>query len=115
MSRHAVLIFSADSLAAALLGAAVELAGHEPNFPLPEESARAALLRIRPRIVLVDCDHEEGCSENFVGPAIMTGAKVVLFRSRRTARDMSEFADRLRLVVLDMPAAIDQLAAQLNI
>jgi hypothetical protein len=115
VSRHAVLIFSSDSLAAALLGAAVELAGHEPSFPAPDESARAALMRIRPRIVLVDCDHEESCSETFVGPAIMTGARVVLFRSRRTARDMGEFAARMQLAVLELPAGLEELKAHLQL
>src|SRR3954471_24023298 len=59
VSRQAVLIISSDPLAAALLGAAVELAGHQPHFVRTEERARAALLRARPRLVLVDCDHDE--------------------------------------------------------
>jgi hypothetical protein len=109
VSRTAVLIFSADPLASALLGASVELAGYAPHFPRQNEAARAALLRVRPRLALVDCDHEEACSEEWVGPALMTGANVFLFRSRRTARDMSKFADRLSLHVIDMPADHEDL------
>jgi hypothetical protein len=115
VSRHTVLIFSLDSLAAALMGAAVELAGHEPHFPEPEESARLALMRVRPQVVLVDCDHEESCSENFVGPALMIGAKVVLFRSRRTARDMRQFAERMKLAMLEMPAGLEELRSHLAV
>ena len=103
MSRHAVLVLSSDPLAAALLGAAVDLAGHAPRFPLSDESARAALRRIRPRLVLVDCDHEDGCSEAFIGPAIMTGSRVLLFRARRSRRDATELAGRLGLEIVDMP------------
>ena len=111
MSRQAVLIISADPVAAALLGAAVELAEHMPHFVGTGERTRAALLRVRPRLILVDCDHEEACTDEFVGPAIMTGARVVLFRSRRSKADRSEFSDRLGLRVVDMPKEHDSLTA----
>lgn len=115
MSRHAALIFSSDPLAAALLGAAVELAGHAPHYPLPNgEAARAALLRTRPRLVLIDCDHEESCSDAFVGPALMTGARILLFRSRHTVRDVSDLARRLDLEVLEMPADSEALTRRLR-
>jgi hypothetical protein len=104
VSRHAVLIFAADPLAAALLGAAAELVGHEPHFPRQGEVPRAALLRVRPRLALIDCEHQDACSESFVGPALMTEARVLLFRSARTHRDASDFATRLGLTVLSLPA-----------
>jgi len=103
VNRHAVLVLSSDPLAAALMGAAIELAGHAPRFPLSEEIARTALLRVRPKLVLIDCDHEDGCSDAFIGPALMTGSRVLLFRSRRTHRDVTEIAGRLGLQVMDMP------------
>jgi hypothetical protein len=109
VSRHAVLIFSADPVAAALLGAVVELAGHAPYFPQHEETARAVLMRVRPRLVLIDCDHEESCSDGFVGPALMTGAGVILCRSRRTQRDSREFAARMGLSTVVLPGDHDQL------
>lgn len=114
MSRAAVLVLSFDPLSAALLGAAIELAGHAPHFPLPEEQARTALLRVRPRLVVVDCDHEDACSEGFVGPALMTGSRVLLFRSRRTRRDMSELSERLGLRVVEMPMEHEPLGRLLD-
>ena len=104
VSRHAVLIFSADPLAAALLAAAVEFAGHAPHFVQQDELARAGLRRVRPRLVVIDCDHEEACSEEFVGPA-----RILLFRSRRTKRDIGDFATRLGLRVIEMPPEHDEL------
>ncbi|MEP6732564.1 MAG: hypothetical protein ABJE10_18105 [bacterium] len=114
MSHHPVLIFSSDTLAAALLGAAVELAGHLPHFVRQGEAARGALLRVRPKLALIDCDHEESCSDEFVGPALMTGARVLLFRSRRTTRDMTDFATRLSLPLVDMPLEHASLSQQLR-
>ena len=113
MNRHAVLVLSSDALAAALLGASVELAGHAPRFPLFEEAARTALLRVRPRLVLIDCDHEDGCSDAFIGPALMTGSRVLLFRSRRTRRDVTELAGRLGVQVMDMPMEHESLTGAL--
>ena len=114
MSRHAVLIFSSDPLAAALLGAAVELTGNMPHFGRQGELSRGALLRVRPRLVLIDCDHEEGCSDEFVGPALMTGSRVLLFRSHRTERDMTDFANRLSLRVVEMPMEHEPLSRLLT-
>jgi hypothetical protein len=109
VSAHGVLILSSDPLAAALLGAAVELAGHAPSFPGEGEPPRAALRRLRPRLVLVDCDHEDGCSDTFIGPAIMTGAKVLLFRSRRSTRDIADLAARMQVRLVELPMEGDRL------
>jgi hypothetical protein len=114
VSRHDVLLFSADPLASALLGAAVELAGHAPCFPQAGETARAALRRLRPRAVLIDCDHEEACSDAFIGPALMTGARVQLFRSRRTQRTASDVARRLGVSIVDLPIEPEALTTLLR-
>lgn len=103
MSLPAVLVFSSDPLAAALLAAAIELAGCAPHFAFDQESARAAVKRVRPRLVLIDCDHEETCSEEFIGPAIMMDAKVLLFRSHATQRDVRDLVDRMTLQVIGLP------------
>jgi len=113
VSRHDILILSPDPLAAALLGAAVELAGHAPHFSRHAERPRAALRRVRPRIALIDCDDDEACSDSFIGPALMTGATVHLFRSRHTRRDGTEVAERLGLKVMVLPLDHDALVTLL--
>jgi DNA-binding NtrC family response regulator len=113
VSRHDVLLVSADPLASALLGAAVELAGHVPHFPRGGETAWAALRRLRPHAVLVDCDHE-ACSESFIGPALMTGARVQLYRSRHTRRDASDVARRLGLSIAELPVEPEALTTFLR-
>jgi hypothetical protein len=114
MSHHAVLILSSDPLPAALLGAAVELAGHTPHFARAGESPRAALLRLRPNVVFVDCDHVEACADSFLGPAIMTGARVILIRSPRSARDLDTLSGHGQLTVLGLPFAEGELARLLE-
>lgn len=114
MSGSAVLVLSSDPMAAALLGAAIELAGYEPQFPQADEAARNALLRVRPGLVVIDCDHEDACTDAFVGPALMTGSRVLLFRSRRTRRDASEFALRLGVMVVELPVEHEALSQLLR-
>jgi len=114
VSGSAVLVLSSDPLAAALLGAMVELQGHTPAFLQADESPRTALLRVRPQMVVVDCDDENGCSESFIGPAMMTGSRVVLFRSQRTRRDVSEMADRFGLRTVGMPHEQESLTSLLH-
>ncbi|MES2176600.1 MAG: hypothetical protein V4550_01950 [Gemmatimonadota bacterium] len=109
MSRHAVLVLSVDPLAAALIAASVELSELAPHFAQQGESARAALRRVRPRLVVIDCAHEEGCSDEFVGPALMMGARTVLIRSHREPRAIDDFAERLGLRVFDMPQDHEEL------
>ena len=111
MSRHSILVLSSDPLAAALLGAAIELAGYAPRFTQSQEGPRDALLRVRPRLVVIDCDHEDACSDAFIGPALMTGSRVILFRSRRTRRDVTQLSTRLDLRVVEMPIEHDSLSA----
>ena len=114
MSRHDVLILSPDVLAAALLGAAVEFAGHQPHFQGAQERARDALLRVRPRLVVVDCSHDHACAESFVGPALMTGAQLVLFDSSRHGERGVTAARRLGLDVVHLPDDHDVLVRRLQ-
>lgn len=114
VSRHAILVFSSDALAAALLAAAAELAGHAPCFARADETARNAVRRVRPRLVLIDVDHEETCSDEFIGPALMMQARVLMVRSKRSHRDASDLVDRLELRVLELPADYGSLTRQLN-
>ncbi len=108
------MIFSEDPLAAALIGAAVELAGFEVAYPMHRESPREALLRKRPPLVLVECDHDDAGRPSFFGPALMTGARVILFSSRRSGCDPSPIAARFGLSVIRLPATLESIAGVLE-
>jgi hypothetical protein len=114
VTRSAVLILSEDPLGAALIGAAVELAGLEPAFPSDREPPRDALLRVRPRLALVDCDHEAACAPSFVGPALMTGARVLLLGSRRGRRNAGSLAGSYGLRAVTLPADLGVVAELLR-
>jgi len=111
MPQPTVLVLSTDPLASALLAAAIELAGGRPLFPGEAEPPRDALLRLRPAHVLVDCDDEDACGEAFLGPALMTGARVTIFGSPRARRDVRDLAERIGVQLLELPADAAELPA----
>jgi hypothetical protein len=114
VKRSVVLIFSEDPLAAALIGAAVELAGLAPTFPMAREVPRDALRRLKPGLVLVDPDHGDACAPDFLGPALMTGARVLLVGSGRTRRDTAAVAAQFGLRSLSMPLDVQSIAGLLR-
>lgn len=105
-----VLIFSTDAFAGALLGAAVELVGATPVYPLDGEGPRDALLRVRPAVALVDCDHEVACTESFFGPALMIGARVAVFSSSRSRRVLDPIAQEFGVRTFGLPVDFEALS-----
>ena len=114
MTAAEVLIVATDPLAGALLGAAVELAGYVPLFPREGESARDSLRRGKPCAVLVDCDSEDACGGAFFGPALMLGAKIAVFTSSRSVRELQPVAEEFGVRVFDLPIDFADLKALLD-
>lgn len=114
MTGSVVLIFATDPLAGALLGAGFELAGATPVFPREQESPRDALLRLRPRLVMIDCDHVEACTEAVFGPAMMVGARISVFSSTRSHRALEPIAREFNVASFELPVDFDELARLLR-
>jgi hypothetical protein len=99
----AVLILSSDPLGAALVGAAVELAGFRVEFLVPHETVHAALGRVRPAHVLVDASDPAARDESVWGPAMMTGARLYLFGGPASIAERRLDVDRYRARTITMP------------
>ena len=106
-------MFSENPLSAALIGAAVELAGSRAAYPKGQESPRGALLRKR----------TPSCSWNPVTPAracellwagLMTGARVVLFSSKRSTATQFRSRHRFGLSVIRCTATLESIAGVLE-
>jgi hypothetical protein len=110
MTQPTVLVFSTDALAGALLGAAIELVGATPVYSRDDEEPRDALLRIRPDVALVDCDHPTACTESFFGPAMMIGARVAVFSSSRSRRVLDPIAAEFGVRTFGLPIDFEELS-----
>lgn len=110
-TQAAALIVSPDAMRAALLAAAIELAGVKVGFPLEGEPPRDTVRRMRPSYVLIDCDDTSASDESLIGPAMMTGARIFLFGAERRITMHKHLALRFHLGVLVLPNDADRLAA----
>lgn len=77
-----VLILAREELISALLGLLLETTGHSVSFANPKEGSADAMRRVRPSVVLVDCDHRD-CTDELVRAAKETGARLILFSASR--------------------------------
>lgn len=114
-TQAAALIVSPDALGAALLGAAIEVAGLTVGFPAENESPRDAVRRMRPSYVLIDCDDPNAADESLIGPALMTGARLLLFGPDRRMRMRKHLAIRFHMGVIVLPDDAARLASILGL
>lgn len=95
----------------ALLGAFVELDGTAVAFPQEGESLRDALRRVRPAVVFCDLDCID---ETAMGPAVMLGARVIVFASDARRRDLSDTARRLEVDCMVLPDDLEGVIRMLR-
>jgi hypothetical protein len=108
------LILSHDPLAAALLGAAVELSGCSIAFAAAGEILSQSFRRVRPAFLLVDAGDDDACAAELLGPALMTGTRTILFGGAATVGVRRDLATRFQLDVLVMPRDLHRLGALLT-
>ena len=112
-TTNTALLLSPDALGAALVGAAIELAGIGVIF-VGTEQPLAILRRARPSYLLIDCADPAAADEALIGPAMMMGTRVVLFGDERSAQLLRPTAVRLRLGFVVLPRDVDDLIALLS-
>ncbi len=77
-----ILILAREEIISALLGLLVESRGHNVLFGNLGESTYDAIRRLRPNVVIVDCDHHD-CSGELAETAKEVGARLILFSASR--------------------------------
>lgn len=100
-----VLIVARDANIASLMESLVEVAGYRPAHPADDERPLAALLRLRPDVLLLDCDHSLAANEAVEAAAREAGTRVVLFSAAHPAWELERYAQRKGLRAIALPAA----------
>lgn len=90
-SSTTVLILAREELISALLGLFVESTGHTPIFAKVGEGIPEAVRRLRPSVVIVDCDHRD-CKEDLMHAAKDVGARLILYSASREAEYVKKIA-----------------------
>jgi len=107
----AVLILSADAVAAALLGALIETLGYSIRFARPPERVEQSIRRVRPKVCLLDCDDPSACNDEILGRAAMRGISVVIFGTKDALARVRELAtahDIDLILVPPQPELLDE-------
>src|SRR5690348_7477111 len=105
-AHHSALVFSDDPVVAALLLSLLELEGFTPRYADHNEPPADAVARLRPRVVLVDCDHAAAMSDAFYTAASEAGAAVIVFSPMRARSEIEAAADEHAVRWFTLP--IDQ-------
>ena len=98
-----VLVVSTDPVIAGLLGLLVELERHRPAYAAGEESPLAAISRHHPHLLLVDAEHRDGFSDEFLAHPEREGARVVVFGHRHPAGEVRQRAEARSLPYVLLP------------
>jgi DNA-binding NtrC family response regulator len=88
-----VIILAREEVVAALLGLMVELQGLQPKFLGRAEDVEDAILREKPRAVVIDCDHPD-CRDELLETIQKAGALAVLFSPFRMQPEVKSAAER---------------------
>lgn len=88
-----VLVVAREDVVGALLGLLVELQGYSPVFADPNEDPETAIERLKPELVIVDCDHDALCSEHFFRIVEHIGGRAVVFSPSRLSSEVKTVAE----------------------
>lgn len=109
-----VLILSTDAVTSALLSILAELEGYRPVFAAGDESPAESLSRLRPRLVLVDCDHRAACTDDLFELARELEAKIIIFSPGRMRDEVRAFAEERALPWFSLPVDRATLSSTLR-
>ena len=103
MSNVRILVVAGHAMIGALLGALVELAGYRPLFADVDERPDAAIERLEPDLVLLDCELAAAAEDDAYRAAFEAGSRLLLFGSSLTAVETERFAARRGAPCITLP------------
>lgn len=103
MSAPAVLIVSTDPIIGALLGLYVEFHDYRARYPSPDQSPSEAVAQSGATIIVVDVDHRDGFSPEFVQRQRAAGRRVIAFSPKLSDGEVRDRASALQLPSFAMP------------
>ena len=109
-----VLILAREEVVAALLGMLVELKGLQPRFLGRAEPIEDAILRDKPRAVVIDCDHPDYRDE-LVETVKKAGSQPVLFSPFRMRPEFRSAAERRGIRYFTLPTDVGTFGKVLEV
>jgi hypothetical protein len=101
LAKPQAMIIARDPMTGALIGSLVDVSGFRAIFPSSNEDAAMAIDRVRPDVVLLDCD--SGDEEVCLTPVARYGGAVILFSPWRAEPEVRAIASRRGLRHFTLP------------
>lgn len=109
-----ILVVAKEPLIQTLMCSLVDLSGHRASIPFADEGVAAAIRRVHPQLVLLDCEHDASCEEEAYAAASSVNAPVLLFTPARSRSEVAAFAAGRGLRSLALPIRLHEFSATLQ-
>jgi DNA-binding NtrC family response regulator len=109
-----ILVIAKEPLIQTLMCSLVDLAGHHAAQPHGDETVAAAVARVRPRLVLLDCEHDGACEDEAYLAAASVGAEVLLFTPSRSHAEVADLAAARGLRSMALPIRLHEFSETLR-
>lgn len=109
-----ILVIAKEPLIQTLMCSLVDLSGHRAAQPRSDETVAAAIARVRPQLLLLDCEHDCACEEEAYVAAALIEAKVLIFTPSRSDAEVAVFAAERGLRSMALPIRLHEFSATLQ-
>jgi DNA-binding NtrC family response regulator len=113
-SPSTILVIAKEPLIQTLMCSLVDLSGHHAAQPRSDEGVSGAIRRVRPQLLLLDCEHDSACEQDAYDAAADVGAEVLLFTPARTNAEVADFAKGRGLRSMALPIRLQDFAETLQ-
>jgi AmiR/NasT family two-component response regulator len=113
-SPSTILVIAKEPLIQTLMCSLVDLSGHRAAQPNGDETVKAAIERVRPRLVLLDCEHDAACEEDAYLAATTHSAQVMLFTPSRSHAEVADLAAERGLKSMALPIRLHEFSETLQ-
>ena len=101
-----ILVIAKEPLIQTLMCSLVDLSGHRALQPRGD--------RVRPQLLLLDCEHDCACEQDAYDAAASVGAEVLLFTPSRTNAEVADFASGRGLRSMALPIRLHEFSETLQ-
>ena len=109
-----ILVIAKEPLIQTLMCSLVDLSGHHAIQPRADEAVVAAILRVRPQLLLLDCEHDDACEDAAYLAAASVGAEILVFTPSRSRAEVADFAAERGLESMALPIRLHEFSATLE-
>ncbi|MBK5187223.1 MAG: hypothetical protein JJD97_03200 [Gemmatimonadaceae bacterium] len=109
-----ILVIAKEPLIQTLMCSLVDLSGHRALQPRADETVAAAIRRVHPHLVLLDCEHDSACEEESYDAAASIGASVLVFTPSRSRAEVADFAAGRGLRSMALPIRLREFSETLQ-